>query len=219
MNGFTDALLRETRNDDDSTFANHYSRRQFLLASAAFAAALSTGRGAVPGANAIPTTQLVSPGAYGVLSVLGPTVEFYTSPAQDDAVYSVFRGTLPPGISVPLHSHPDDESFLLLSGTVQGITARGTGFEWFDVPTGGFVHVPKNAKHAWRNVSLEPVVQLVITTARLGRFFQDVGKPITPTTPPGPPTPQDIQRFMEVAAAYGHWLGSPAENAAIGIRV
>jgi len=63
------------------------------------------------------------------------------------------------------------------------------------------------------------VVQLITTTPRLGRFFQEVGKPVTPGATPPPPSPEDIARFLQVAAKYNYWNGSPAENAAIGITL
>jgi quercetin dioxygenase-like cupin family protein len=46
-----------------------------------------------------------------VLDVLGPTVEFMVLPSESEDRYCVLKGTIPPGVSVPLHSHPDDESF------------------------------------------------------------------------------------------------------------
>ena len=46
-----------------------------------------------------------------VLDVLGPTVEFLVLPSESTAGYCIMKGTIPPGVSVPLHSHPDDEIF------------------------------------------------------------------------------------------------------------
>jgi PhnB protein len=157
--------------------------------------------------NQLRTIYLLNKGMHGVLDLLGPTVEFLTLPSEADAVYCVMKGTVPPGVSVPLHSHPDDESFFILSGVIQVLNQRGDSFEWLDVKADGFVHVPSGAKHAWRN------------TSRLGRFFQEVGRPVTPGAPPPPPTPDDIQHFTQVAAKYHHWMGSATENAAIGISL
>jgi uncharacterized RmlC-like cupin family protein len=119
--------------------------------------------------------------------------------------------------SVPLHSHSDIESFFLVSGAVQIVSQRDGKFEWLDVRSGELVHVPSNAKHAWRNTSNEPAVQLITTTPKLGRFFQEIGRPVTAGAPLPPPTLDELQHFMRVAADYNYWLGSPAENAAIGI--
>jgi hypothetical protein len=128
-------------------------------------------------------------------------------------------GTIPPGVSVPLHSHPDIESFLLVSGAVRALSQRDGKFEWLDVRPGELVHVPSNAKHAWRNTSSEPAVQLITTTPKLGRFFQEIGRPITAGAPLLPSTPDDLQHFTRVAAKYNYWLGTSAENAAIGIAL
>jgi quercetin dioxygenase-like cupin family protein len=165
------------------------------------------------------TTQIVIKGTYGVFDVLGPTVEFLTSPNDKDALYCVILGTIPPGVSVPLHSHADVESFYMLSGSVQVLSQRGDKLEWLNAKPGDFVEVPGGAKHAFRNKSSTPVVQLITTTPKLGRFFQETGKPANPGAPPQPPTPDEIQRFIRVSADYGYWLGSPAENAEIGIAV
>src|SRR4051812_40204687 len=147
-------------------------------------------RSGVP-ARPMRTTHLVNKGIYGVLDVFGPTVEFLTSPSEPDAAYCVMMGTIPPGVSVPLHSHPDAESFFLLSGAVQVLSQPGDRFEWLDVKPGGFVHVPGGAKHAFRNSSSEPVVQLITTTPKLGRFFQEIGRPVTAEGPLPPPTHDD----------------------------
>jgi len=70
-------------------------------------------------------THIVDRGTYGVLDILGPTIEFLTSPQHPDAIYCVMLGTIPPGVSVPLHSHADVESFYVLSGSVQVLSQQG----------------------------------------------------------------------------------------------
>lgn len=162
----------------------------------------------------MPTPYIVNKGMYGVLDVFGPTVEFLTSPSGADAVNCVMMGTIPPGVSVPLHSHSDVESFFLLSGAVQVLAQPGENFEWLDVNPDSFVQIPSGAKHAFRNTSSEPVVQLITTTPKLGRFFQEIGRPVTPGVLPPPPTPDELEHFMRVAAHYHYWLGSPTEAVA-----
>ena len=163
------------------------------------------------------STQIVNEGTNGVLDVFGPTLEFLILPEEADSAYCVMTGTMPPGVSVPLHNHPDIESFFLVSGAVQVISQRDGKFEWLDVRPGEFVHVPSNAKHAWRNTSSEPAVQLITTTPKLGRFFEEIGRPVAAGMPLPPPTLDELQHFMHVAAKYDYWVGSPTENAAIGI--
>jgi len=164
-------------------------------------------------------TTLVTPGQYGRYDAFGVLIEFLTPPDGEGGGYCLMRGTIPPRGAVPLHGHPDDESFLLLSGAIQGLVERDGAFEWFDIPPGGCVHVPANAKHAWRNVGDEPVVQLLVTTTRLGRFFREACRPLAGEEPLRPPTPEEIERFLRTADAYGHWIAGPEENARIGIRL
>jgi quercetin dioxygenase-like cupin family protein len=162
---------------------------------------------------------VIKPGTSDVLDVLGPTVEILTPPSPIDAAYCVMRGTIPAGVSVPLHSHPDDESFFLLSGAVQALRETRGSFEWFDISEADFIHIPAGVKHAWRNNSAAPAVALITTTARLGRFFREIGIPIRSGAPPMPPNPEVIQRFISVSGRYHHWLGTPEENAGVGIQL
>ena len=151
-----------------------------------------------------------------VLDVFGPTIEFLTPPAE--GVFCVLKGTIPPGASVPLHSHPEPESFLVVSGRGQVLTERDARLDWVDVKPGDFIHIPGGAKHAHRNTSSEPLVELATTNATLGKFFLEVGRPVRPDFPLLPPTAEDLDRFRRISAGYDHWLASPAENAAVGLR-
>jgi quercetin dioxygenase-like cupin family protein len=159
--------------------------------------------------------RLVRKGTSPVFDVFGPTLEFL-SPPTEEATYCVLRGVIPPGGFVPLHSHLDPESFLILSGTVQVLTERGDGLQWLDVAPGDFIEIPGGVKHAFRNTTGVPAVQLVATTSPLGRFFQEIGKLVTGISPPSR-TPDDLEQLKQIAARYGYWLGSPEENSAVGI--
>jgi hypothetical protein len=63
-----------------------------------------------------PTTGLV-------IELFGPTLEFMTSPDDEHNDFCALRGTIPPDGYVPLHSHPDTEDFLVISGAVEGLRA------------------------------------------------------------------------------------------------
>jgi quercetin dioxygenase-like cupin family protein len=157
-----------------------------------------------------PTTGLV-------LEFFGPMLEFLTSPEDEHSDFCVLRGTIPPGGSVPLHSHPDTEDFLVISGAVEGLRQAAEGYEGIAAKAGDYIRVPSGARHAWRNVSSEPVVNLIITTNRLGRFFREMGRPVTGA--PQPVTPEELARFAAVSASYGHWNATSEENAAVGISM
>jgi mannose-6-phosphate isomerase-like protein (cupin superfamily) len=147
------------------------------------------------------------------LDVFGPTVEFLTWSGD----FCVLRGVVPPGVTVPLHRHADAEDFFIISGTQQVLVQGENGLEWRDAHAGDYVRIPGHIPHALRNVTDEPVVDLIITTARLGRFFQEVGRPVDGSL--APPTPAELAHFVDAAVSYGYILGSREENAAVGITV
>jgi hypothetical protein len=51
-----------------------------------------------------------------------------------------------PGEGTPLHSHPPDEAFYVLSGSFE-FFVDGT---WYDAPEGSFVFVPGHVPHGFR---------------------------------------------------------------------
>jgi quercetin dioxygenase-like cupin family protein len=150
-----------------------------------------------------------------VLDVLGPTVELLSAPSPNGD-FSVMRGVLPPRGIVPLHSHDDAEAFLVLSGQKQALVQGDRGLEWHRVGAGDYVEVESGTPHAWRNDSDQPVVDLLITTERHGRFFQELARPAGTS---GPPSPDDLARLAALAAKYGYWFATPEENAAVGFEL
>lgn len=152
-----------------------------------------------------------------IFEFFGPTVEFLTSPEDEDNDFCVLKGTIPPGGSVPLHCHADTEDFLLISGSVEGLRCDTNGCKWIAAKAGDYIHMPAGAKHAWRNASAEPVTHLIITTKRLGRFFQEAGRPAPKASQPV--KPEDLARFAAISAKYGYWNATPEENAAVGIAL
>ncbi|WP_313865567.1 cupin domain-containing protein [Mycobacterium sp.] len=144
--------------------------------------------------------------------VLGTIVEFVT---QEDEQVCVIRGIVPPGITVPLHSHADFEDFFILAGSHQVLVEGEHGLQWHDARAGDYIRVPGDVPHAHRNVLKEPAIDLIITTARMGRFFREVSRPVGSP----PPTRQEMAYFVDVANSYGYHMATPEENAAVGISL
>jgi len=90
---------------------------------------------------------------------------------------------------------------------------------WIAIGVGQFVYIPGNEKHAWRNVSAKDATVLIITTAKLGNFLEEIGVTISGESQPLAPSPERLQHFVETGIRYGYWLGNPEENAAIGISL
>ncbi len=164
-------------------------------------------------------SSIIRSGAHEKYDFFGPTLEFLTSPSDEDAAYCIMKGTIPPGTAIPIHSHPDDESFYILSGTARVLTETNNKLRWEEVRAGDLVHVHQSTKHAWKNDSVDPIVVVATTTPTLGKFFQEVGRPIIPGIRLLPPTPDELQNFVRVSMKYGHWMGSPQENADLGISM
>jgi quercetin dioxygenase-like cupin family protein len=149
--------------------------------------------------------------------VFGPSVEFVTWSDDEHGQFCVMRGTLPPGVTVPLHRHPDAEDFLILSGSQQVLIQTDHRLEWRDTRAGDYIRIPGGVLHAHRNVSDEPAVDLVVTTLRMGEFFKEVGVPATHE--PVPVTAERLGHFIAVTQKYGYTLATPEENKAVGIEL
>jgi len=162
-------------------------------------------------------TKVVRDGERTVLDLLDGAKMEPLSPSREDA-YCVMRGTIPSGVSVPLHSHGDAESFYVLSGEAQALVETEVGLQWQTLRPGDFIHIPGGTKHAWRNVSGEPMAALITCTTKLGRALREMGQ-LTSEGGKRIPTPADVQRLIEISERYGYWLGSREENAAVGIEL
>src|SRR5262245_58249822 len=59
--------------------------------------------------------------SFGKRSVdfFGTTLHFMMMPDDGEDDFCVFRGVIPPGVSMPWHSHPDTEDFFILFGEGQ----------------------------------------------------------------------------------------------------
>ena len=66
--------------------------------------------------------------------------------SSEESAYWVMKGTLPAAVSIPLHSHGDEESFYLISGEAQFLAPTPRGLQWKTLRQGDFVHHPKRCK-------------------------------------------------------------------------
>ena len=152
-------------------------------------------------------------------SVMGPIAMFLATSDQTSGQFSLLNTIVPPGVIAPLHSHPGVECFYILEGHLQVLAYHDEQSEWLDLAAGDSVVVPSGARHAIRNISRSAVRALLVTNAELGRFFEEIATPVGPDFVPGPPTAKAVSNFVETAARYGYWLGSPEENRRIGLEV
>jgi quercetin dioxygenase-like cupin family protein len=149
----------------------------------------------------------------------GTLFEMLATPQEVGEPVCLIRGTLPPEVAVPLHSHPDFEVFYVLEGSLEVFQSSEGASGWTTLGSGAVVTIPGNVKHAFRNTSSLPATIVVVTTAKLYEFFGEVSEPFDPTRRPARPTPEETKAFLGTVARYGYWAASPEENAAIGIRL
>lgn len=124
-----------------------------------------------------------------------------------------------PGVVAPLHSHAEPEILYVLNGSLQVYRSTEGTNGWTNADVGDVVIIPGSVKHALRNAFSLPGTLALVTKSKLYQFFRELAKPFDPSQPPFAPTPEAMQGLFEAAAKYGYWLGSPAENAAIGLNM
>jgi hypothetical protein len=59
---------------------------------------------------------------------------------------------------------------------------------------------------------------VLVSTCRMGRFFDEVGRSVASGIPTAP-SEETIRHFLETAARYGYWNAPPEENARSGIAL
>ena len=158
-----------------------------------------------------PTEQLFD--LFGVL------LQFLVTPHESHDLISIYRGTLPPGVFVPLHCHDEPEIFYVTEGVLEIYREGGPSEGWTTATVGEVITIPNNMKHALRNTSTTPFTVVMVARDELYGFFRDIAKPFRAGLLPVPPTPEEMQKLFVASAKYHYWMGSPEENEKIGISL
>src|SRR5206468_1719006 len=103
--------------------------------------------------------------------------------------YSLIEFVFPHAASPPLHTHPQDESYVVLEGTL----AIQADDERFVLNAGGTAAVPMGVAHTFCVLSETAHVLVLSTPAGLERMIRDASVPATVKTlpPEGTPRPSD----------------------------
>lgn len=118
--------------------------------------------------------------------------------------FSVIDMHIFPGGGPPPHRHDFEETFLLLSGEMEA-TFRD---QKVTVKAGETLHIPANAPHQFRNISVQPLRMICICSpAGQERFFMEVGVPVESrtTAPPALEPAQQtafIRKVQELSSKY-----------------
>jgi quercetin dioxygenase-like cupin family protein len=113
----------------------------------------------------------------------------------------------PQGASPPVHTHPQDESYLVLDGR---LTIKA-GEDRFELGPGGTALVPMGVPHTFRVDSDGAHVLVLSTPAGLERMVRDGSVPATaPTLPPPDTHRPSTDELIEIFRAHGQVnLGPP----------
>lgn len=117
-----------------------------------------------------PIVRQTSAGA--MYQVVGHPTRCIMSADDTGGAYSLFELHCPPGDSVPVHSHSnEDETFIVLEGTLTFFVGGVT----HTAPPGTVVFGPRNIPHQFRNESDQHARLYVMTTpGGFERFFAAV---------------------------------------------
>ena len=154
--------------------------------------------------DTIPNVRLVSNEQGKRLNVLGDSQRILLTGEDTAGSYSLIENYNPPGASIPLHLHRnEDETFYVVSGEVDfqinGEIVRATA--------GTTVYLPRNAPHSFTVVGSEPAKMLIILIpAGLERYFEELSQ-LPPAEPP------DMEKVIEISGRYGIEFLSPPNNA------
>jgi quercetin dioxygenase-like cupin family protein len=113
-----------------------------------------------------------------------------------DGRYCLLEFLFPRGASPPLHTHPQDESYVVLEGRL----TLQAGDERFELEPGAAAVVPMGVAHTFRVDSDGAGVLVLSTPAGIEGFVRDGGVPATqPTLPPDGtprPSPEELARIF-----------------------
>jgi quercetin dioxygenase-like cupin family protein len=124
----------------------------------------------------------------------------------------VIASSIPAGATAPLHSHEERETFYIISGRLEVFDAT----EWRTLSTGSVVDIQPQTKHAFRNISADPVAVALVVPNRLAQFFASTGRPIC-TLPFAAPSPQALRAFVSAAFEQGSWPGPVTRQETAGL--
>lgn len=110
-----------------------------------------------------------------------------------DGRLAVIEFVLPHGASPPLHTHPQDESYIMLEGRL----AVQAGTNRFALAAGGIAVVPAGVPHTFRVDSDTARVLVLSTPSGLERFVRDGSVPANAATLPPAGTPRPDPEQLE----------------------
>ena len=146
-----------------------------------------------------------------IFSFIGLQFQFPATFEHTKSDLCLMRNVMTPGLFVPLHSHADPEIFHVLEGSME-VYQDGGG--WSRVNAGEVLALEGHIKHALRNA--DKCICMTATGTELIQFFQEASVPLDQGSDA---LSAQFQQLGKAAAEGRMWMGTPEENAAIGIEL
>lgn len=154
------------------------------------------------------SVSLTQAGEGTTVDVLGVKLTRKLSAAETGDQFAVIEALVPAGVGVPMHNHPEFETFYVLSGEVNFFRMTNGNVETLKATPGTTVSIPCFAYHGFQNTGASVATMLIVCAEGIEKFFDAAGIPIE-EVPPGPPSAEDIQRVVRVAESFGHTFVRP----------
>lgn len=137
---------------------------------------------------------IVPAGKERVIRAFGDEMYLHLSGEDTGGRFTMFTAITPPGGGPPPHiHHEEDEWFHVLEGDAEFFNDG----EWFKVPVGSTIFMPKGSFHTFRNAGTIPLRQLItLSPAGFEVFFSRCAEEFTQNSPP------DLDRVLAIAAEH-----------------
>jgi quercetin dioxygenase-like cupin family protein len=146
------------------------------------------------------TATWSKPGEGERLWFLGTLATIRVPGEASDGRFSLIEFLFPRHASPPLHTHPQDESYIVLEGQL----TLQAGDHRFELADGGTAVVPMRVPHTFRVESDTARVLVLSTPAGLERMVRDASVPAAASTLPPSETPRpSTDELEEIFKAHG----------------
>jgi quercetin dioxygenase-like cupin family protein len=138
------------------------------------------------------------------LRVLSDIVEIKLTGAETNGAYALIEVQTPPqgGASV-LHTHPPQETFMILEGTYEFKGIGPDGPYAIQAGAGAVVHVPSGVPHSYQNIGEAParILMLFEPPGRMIDFFEELHAAVDSAEPLSAP-PEDLPSLERTLAIF-----------------
>jgi quercetin dioxygenase-like cupin family protein len=116
--------------------------------------------------------------------------------AETAGAYSLLTVSLASGGGPPLHAHPGNETFSVLSGEFAFTQRTAGGVETFHGGPGTIVHAPAGVPHRFENEGAERGTLLIVAAADAVEFLRELAAAFPPGSEP------DMEKTLEIQTLY-----------------